>query len=111
MLVCKRTSDDPLLKAFLDKYHLNLLSVPRDGSRIGDLYVHANGRTSSPGNVSHFLKPQLELPEVKADEHMADVQGMATNAVAFSIGLGLLEGFFAALGVLGTFQSIEAEYS
>ena len=108
---CKRTTDDPLLKAFLDTYHLNLLAVPREKSQVGDLYVYSGGRTSSPGHIAEFLEPRLQLPMIAKDEQMADVQGKFTGAVSFSTGVELLEGFFAALGHPAIFQKIKLEYS
>jgi hypothetical protein len=111
MPACQRSTDDPLLKTFLDKYHLNLLAVPRDGAQPGDLYVTANGRVSSAGFVGHFLKPALEMPEVRTKEVMADVSGMSTSAVAFSAGLELMQGFFAAVGLAGMLESVGAEYA
>lgn len=111
MQSCKRTTQDPLLKLFLEKYHLNLLSVPRKESHVGDLYVYAQGRTSSPGQIGEFLEPKLELPDLTVGEQMADVQGMVTDAVSFSNGLDLLEGFFSALGSLQMFQGIKTEYA
>jgi hypothetical protein len=96
---------------FLDKYHLNLLAVPREKSRVGDLYVYSAGRTSSPGHITEFLEPKLQLPVLDQGEQMADVQGIVTGAVSFSTGVELLEGFFVAVGDPAIFQGIRTEYS
>lgn len=48
----KRNSGDPLLRMFLDKYHLNWLSVPREKAEVGDLYVYDSKRASAPGKIS-----------------------------------------------------------
>jgi len=35
----KRDIDDPLMRLFLEKYRLNLLSVPRENASVGDVYI------------------------------------------------------------------------
>jgi hypothetical protein len=111
MAVCKRSTNDPLLKIFLDKYNLNLLSIPREKAHLGSLYVRSNGRVSTPGSISHFLTPELKIPTALTDEQMADVYGKVTHAISFSNGLGLLEGFFTAVGAMKLFDEVKADYA
>ncbi len=35
--IFRHNTDDPLLKCFLEKYSLNLLSIPRENASVGDL--------------------------------------------------------------------------
>jgi hypothetical protein len=35
----KRDTDDPLMRLFLEKYRLNLLSFPRENISVGDVYI------------------------------------------------------------------------
>jgi hypothetical protein len=49
----------------------------------------------------------LEIPTALANEPMAVVYGKFTNSVSFSNGLGLLEGFFTAVGALKLFDEIK----
>jgi hypothetical protein len=98
----KRNSKDPLLRVILDKYRLNLLSLPRENAAIGDLYF-VDGNTqqaSTPGSISNFLVPVFEIPQI-TNELMADVAGMTSRNVSEKIGLDLLEGFLNALGMTG----------
>ena len=52
----------------MDKYHLNLLSVPREKAEVGDLYVYDGKRASAPGKISSFLNETIEMPEVQKDQ-------------------------------------------
>ena len=56
--------DDPLLKYIMDKYQLNLLSVPRENASLGDVYVREGDskRLSFPSHISSFLEPHFEMP-------------------------------------------------
>jgi len=110
MAICKRSSKDPLLRTFLDRYNLNLLSIPREKSDLGSLYVRTNGRISTPGSITHFLTPKFKIPVSQYDEKMADVYGKITNAVSFSIGIGFLDGFFTAIGSQLLLNEIKVSY-
>ena len=105
----KRTTADPLVRMFLDRYHLNLLAVPREGSAIGDLYVAEGKQVSAPGSVKHMFHPELVLPPVKEGEPMADITGVFTNAISADAGVSLLDGFLGSLGAGAVLQSIKAE--
>jgi hypothetical protein len=109
--VCKRTTTDPLVRMFLDRYGLNLLSIPREKAAVGDLYVVDGDRASAPGNVEYFLEPEVKLPPQTKNEHMADVEGEISDAVSLSAGIGLLEGFLAALGAPGVISKVKAGYT
>ncbi len=111
MALCKRSTNDPLLRMFFDTYHLNLLSKPRTNASVGDLYVRNNSRISTPGTITNFLDTVMELPPVSGGEQMSDVYGIFSNDVTFSVGLRLLENFFKAVSALGIFDKIKAEYS
>lgn len=106
----KRNTDDPLVRMFLDKYNLNLLSVPRENARVGDLYVYDGKRTSTPGSITYFLEPPFEIPRVNAGESMADVIGQVSNGMSLNAGLGLLECFLAAMGAAGILTKVRAGY-
>lgn len=108
--MCKRNTDDPLLRMFLDKYGLHLLYVPKENVAVGDLCVHDGERTSRPGKVTYFLEPPLEMPPVTVGENMADVSGMVSHGVSARVGLGLLEGFLTALGAAGIVNKVRASY-
>jgi hypothetical protein len=108
----RRNSDDPLVKAFLDRYHLNLLSIPRENAAVGDLYVRNpnDERLSTPGRIEDFLVPTLEIPHIINDEIMADVSGQVSNTVSADLGLQFLEGFLNALGTQAVGTRIRAYF-
>ena len=110
MMFWKRKSKDPLLRMFLDKYHLNLLSVPREKAEVGDLYVYDGKRASAPGKISFFLNEPIEMPEVREGEIMADITGTLSHGVAFKVGFGLLEGFLTALGASGIVTKVRVGF-
>ena len=51
----RRNTSDPLMRLFLDKYYLHLLSIPREDVLIGDLYAYDGSRVSTPGKITYFL--------------------------------------------------------
>ena len=110
MLNCKRNGSDPLLRMFLDEYHLNLLSIPRENSAVGDLYVYEGGRVCSPGNIAFFLDSPFEMPQLHENEPMADVAGTLSSGVTFKAGFGLMEGFLTALGAAGMVTKIRVGF-
>ena len=60
----RRDSEDPLLRAFLDAYKLNLLAIPRENAQVGDVYVHTKDGVSVPGSLQYILTPEFVLPKV-----------------------------------------------
>ncbi len=108
----KRSTDDPLLRIFLDKYNLNLLSIPRENVAVGDLYVYDGKRVSTPGIITYFLDPPLEIPSDKiiTGERLADVTGRLSNGIHVNAGLGILDGFLTAMGAGGIVTKVRASY-
>lgn len=106
----KRSTDDPLIRLFLDTYNLNLLQVPRENAAVGDVYVYDGRRTSPPGNIRYLLDPPPDLPDMNIDERMADIEGVTSNSQSLSSGLGLLEGFLAAFGALPVAAKARADF-
>jgi hypothetical protein len=95
----RRTTDDPLLRLFIDRYHLHLLAIPREHAAVGDVYVEARGRVSAPGRIEHLLMPAFTLPDVRRGERLADVAGQVTRHIDMSAGINLLENILAGLGL------------
>lgn len=108
--MCNRTTNDPLLRIFLDKYGLHLLSIPREKAQVGDLYVHDGKRVSTPGQVKYFLDPPLTMPHPVTGESMADVVGQLTQGISIKVGLSLLEGFLTALGAGGALTKLRTGF-
>ena len=62
--------DDPLLILFFDKYHLNLMSIPREFASLGDVYMREgkSDRLSTPSFIGNYLEGDFELPQKVANE-------------------------------------------
>ena len=107
-----RNSGDPLLNTLLKKYHLNLLSIPRENASVGDLYMQDNNSdfVSSPGNISNFLTLQFDLPPIKVNEQMGDVSGQVSKDISGKVGLDFLEGFLDKLSAAGIGAKIRGVY-
>lgn len=108
--MCKRSTDDPLIRLFLERYGLHLLQVPRESAAVGDFYVDDGRRVSPPGNMKYLLAPPPELPAPKEGERMADIEGVTSKGYSLEVGLGLLEGFLLAFGAGPLALKVKAEY-
>jgi hypothetical protein len=108
--VFRRGKGDPLLRLFVDKYNLNLLTIPREKAEVGDLYVHDGRRVSTPGSLTYFLEPQIEISPVYVGEGMADVTGEITNSISANTVLEFLENFLVAMGAGSITPQIRINY-
>jgi hypothetical protein len=108
----KRDTKDPLIRIFLDKYKMHLLTIPREDISVGDLYVYDknNKAVSTKGSLTYFLKPKLKIPPLTNAAAMADVANMMTDYVDFTIGLDLLNGFLGKFGIGSVIQNVETEF-
>lgn len=107
-----KKSEDPLLKMILDKYRLNLLSIPREKASVGDLYVQEGNSpyVSTPGSISNFLEPAFEIPQLTNGEIMAFVSGTTSRDASGKAGMDFLEGFLNALGPAVVGSKVRASY-
>lgn len=109
-----RKSDDPLLKIFLEKYGLHLLSIPREDSNVGDLYIQDPNikYLSTAGSIRHFLVPKFEVSDldITVDELMADVVGKVSKDVSGNAGLNFLENFLNNLAMSNIGAKITGSY-
>jgi hypothetical protein len=95
---------------FLDRYKVNLLSVPREHAACGDIYLRRDGQVSSAINVVELLDPPVQLPPRSERERLADLAGSLSDGVSLSIGLGLLEAFLAAIGAAAVVGELSLGY-
>lgn len=105
----RRNTTDPLLTAFLKDYKLNLLKIPREKAQVGDVYVDIKGVIAPPGRLEHLLVPAVTIPPAK-EEKLTSLATTKTRAIELKAGIGLLEGFFSAVGATGLAARIKAEY-
>jgi hypothetical protein len=106
----KRNTDDPLIRSFIDRYNLHLLSVPRANASIGDLYRYDDVNVSTPGKISYFLEPAFEISKVTTGERMGDISGVISNGIDANFGLEFLDGFLMAVGSGGIINKIRNSY-
>ena len=108
--MCKRNTEDPLVRAFLDRYGLHLLAIPRERADVGDLYIAGKRGVAVAGRVEHLLEPPLEIRATTVGERLADVAGLVSLGVTVGAALGLLEGFLSALGAAGLVGNARASF-
>ncbi len=106
----RRNSDDPLLREFLDTYKLNLLSIPRENAKVGDVYVRTPTGVTQPGALQGMLTPKFTMPKITCDEEMTGISGRQTQALDFKTSVSLLDGFFSVLGAVGALDKVKAAY-
>jgi hypothetical protein len=107
-----RKSEDPLLKIFLEKYGLNLLSTPRENVNVGDLYLYGSNQSAVmfPGSITNFLVPEFTIPQITENETLADVSGQVSKDVSGKAALDFVQGFLSALGSIGIAGQIRGSY-
>lgn len=110
-IVCKRTDEDPLVRYFVDEYHLNLLAHPREGAAVGDLYVQDKHGITAPGHIAGLLVPAPALDLRPRTETLAGLGGKLSRRISFTVGVGLLENFLLALGVGGVLSALKLGYT
>jgi hypothetical protein len=108
--MCRRDTTDLLVRLFLDRYNLNLLPVPREGSDCGDLYVRDSRGIQPPVRIETVFDGGLALPVIDRDEELAALRGVLSEARSASVGLGLLEGFLTAIGAAGVISAVQGSY-
>jgi hypothetical protein len=106
----RRNTEDPLIRTFIDKYNLHLLSVPRANAAIGDLYRYDGRQVSSPGKISYFLEPVFEISNITAEERMADISEIISREIDINFGIEFLEGFLTAMGAGGIINKVRSGY-
>lgn len=106
----KRNTDDPLIRTFVDKYNLHLLSVPRANAAVGDLYRYDGRQVNTPGKISYFLEPAFEISNITAGERIADISGTISREIDTNFGVGFLEGFLIAVGAGGIINKVRNSY-
>lgn len=97
-MVCLRRSGDKLLDQLAIKWSVNLLRIPRDGLRVGDVFVVQRRTLDQWDRLENLYRPKLELPipDRQLVGDMAQVESLSYEANA---GFEALQGFLQGLGV------------
>src|SRR4051812_895812 len=106
--MCKRKKADPLAEMFLRHYRMNLLSPPGNRVQAGSVYVRRNKVVMAPGELAKILEPELQLPKPFVENDLADLAGTWSGTIDLKVGIGLLDGFLAALGAAGLINKLRA---
>jgi len=108
--MCKRSTDDPLVRMFLDRYKVNLLALPRERAFCGQVYVRDGRRVSSGAQIAGLVEPAVTLPPVFEGERLTALAGELSESVQLNAGLGLLQGFMTAIGAAAVVSSVSASF-
>ena len=97
-MVCRRGAGDKLLDQLTIKWSVNLLRIPRDGVRVGDVFVVQKRILDQWDRLENLYRPKLELsiPDRQVVGDMAQVESQSYDANA---GFEALQGFLQGLGV------------
>ena len=106
--MCRRDTNDILIRRFLDRYQVNLLSMPGRRVRCGSVYIKQGGRITAPGSLDDIIEPTVTLPDPFPEDDLADLSGTWSNSVSLKVGIGLLENFLNALGAAGLIDKLKA---
>jgi hypothetical protein len=104
----KRSTDDPLLRQFYDRYGLHLLAQPRSGVDVGALVITRADAAATATTMGGLVEPPLPPLPIVRDEVMADVRGVLSEAFDLHVGASMCEAFVAALGLIGVGARLEA---
>lgn len=105
----KRDTADPLLKAFVDKYKLHVLPIPRNDIFLCDIFIQDKNGMSGSGSIVDFLEPEYENPQIR-NGTVADLSGQLSRNISFDVGIRLLEGFLSAFGIGSIIQTVKVGY-
>jgi hypothetical protein len=102
-----RTTTDPLGTLLFDKYGMHVLSRPREGVSVFDVFPVRDSEASMSGGIDAFLRAPFERPEVAKDEALLDIDSTISEAVSGNVAVNFLNGFLALLGA-GIVNSVSA---
>jgi hypothetical protein len=103
--MCRRDTTDKLVRMFLDRYGLNLLSLPGRRVACGSVYVEQDGRLTAPGPLNDLIEPRITLKKPFEDD-LPDLAGVWSDSVSTDVGLELLQNFLVALGAPGLVDEV-----
>jgi hypothetical protein len=108
MPMCRRDTNDQLIRKFLDRYQVNLLSVPGRRVQCGSVYIKEGKRITAPGLLSEIIAPELTLERPFVEDDLADLSGTWSDSVSLSVGVKLLSNFLNALGAGALIDKLQA---
>ena len=106
--MCRRDTDDPLVRTFLDRYRVNLLALPGTRVQCGSVYVQEGDNLTAPGALADLVEPAITLPDPYVEDRLPDLSGKWSARVEVGAGIGLLENFLTALGAAAAVDELKA---
>ncbi len=106
--MCRRDTNDILIRRFLDRYQVNLLSMPGRRVQCGSVYIKEGGRITAPGLLNEIIEPPVTLAKPFVEDDLADLSGTWSNSVSLTVGIKLLDNFLNALGAAGLINKLQA---
>lgn len=106
--MCRRDSNDVLVRKFLNDYQVNLLSMPGRRVQCGSVYIKQGKRITAPGLLSEIVAPELTLESPFVEGDLADLSGTWSGSVSLTVGIKLLSNFLNALGASGLINKLQA---
>ena len=92
----RRTTTDPLVRSLLDKYKFNLLSVPRSGADVYDIYIGKGRDFLPPDRLDTFFAPRPDFPEPKRGEAFKLPEVAFSGQLDLSVGAKIAAKLFNA---------------
>jgi hypothetical protein len=108
MPMCRRDTNDQLIRKFLDRYQVNLLSMPGRRVQCGSVYIKEGKRITAPGLLSEIIAPKLTLESPFVEDDLADLSGTWSDSVSLTVGVKLLSNFLNALGAGALIDKLQA---
>ncbi len=106
--MCRRDTNDVLIRKFLRDYQVNLLSMPGRRVRCGSVYIKQGKRITAPGLLSEIIQPELALESPFVEDDLAGLSGTWSGSVSLTVGIRLLSNFLAVLGAGGLIDKLQA---
>jgi len=97
-MACRRGAGDRLLDQLAVKWSVNLLRIPRDGVRVGDVFVVQKRTLDQWDRLEDLYRPKLELP-VPDRQLVGDLAEVESWGYEANAGFEALQGFLLGLGV------------
>ena len=107
--MCKRTTKDPLVRLFLDRWGLNPIGIPHEHAAPGQLWIKRGRQVSGPMDLNPLLLSPIELPSPR-QERLTEMEATSSHGYDTGAGLGLLEAFLAGIGAGAVVQRVRAGY-
>lgn len=106
--MCRRDTNDVLIRKFLKDYQVNLLSMPGRRVRCGSVYIKEGKRITAPGLLSEIIEPELTLESPYVEDDLPKLSGTWSGSVSLTVGIKLLSNFLNALGAGGLIDKLQA---